>query len=46
MEDNIKPTTILKPGEKYTLLDKDFLLIQAIRALTNKMEKLRAALIK
>ena len=41
MEDNIEPTTSLGKGEKYRLVDKDFLLIQALRALTTAINKLR-----
>ena len=44
MESNIKPTTKLKEGEKYTLIDKDFLLIEAIRNLTIEIQKLRGTL--
>ena len=41
MEDNIEPTTILGKGEKYRLIDQDFLLITALRELTTAINKLR-----
>jgi len=42
---DIKPTTEIdeKKGEFYTLEDRDFLLIKAIRDLTASIEKLRAS---
>ena len=45
MEDNIRSTTILGKDEKYTLLDKDFLLIEALRDLAKTIERLRLSLI-
>ena len=45
MED-IEPTTILAKGEKYKLIDKDYLLIEAIRNLADGIEKLRRTLTK
>ncbi len=44
--DAIKPTTTIdeKKNEFYTLEDKDYLLIQAIRKLCREIEKLRMAL--
>ena len=43
---NIKPTNEIdeEKGEFYTLEDKDFLLIKAIRDLTMSIEKLRSSI--
>ena len=48
LEPSIKPTNFidLEKEEAYTLEDKDFLLIQAIRNLSQTIEKLRLSLIK
>ncbi len=39
MED-IEPITKLKPGEKYKLEDKDYLLIKALQELTIQIRRL------
>ncbi len=44
MIENIEPTTILKEGEKYKLIDKDYLLIVALGDLTKAIERLRLSL--
>ncbi len=42
MEEKINPTNILKEGESYMLVDKDYLIIQALRDLTHAINRLRA----
>ena len=44
--EEIEPTNFLAKDEKYKLLDKDYLLIQALRELSQTIEKLRLSLIK
>ena len=41
MTTDIEPTTILGKDEKYILIDKDYLIIKALRDLTNAINKLR-----
>ncbi|KKK65017.1 hypothetical protein LCGC14_2978360 [marine sediment metagenome] len=44
MESDIEPTTNLAEGEKFKLVDKDYLLIQALRDWKDNIDKLRLTL--